>query len=258
MLCQTFTNTIWDNMPEISLIIVDNLQHDLAKFSIEKTIQHIDPKEIIIFSDRNFYEGSKFVNIKKNISIFDYSEIILKHLWLYLETDYALIIQWDGMATDRMLWSDEYLNYDYIGAPWDGNDQYRVGNGGFSLRSKKLIDALRDTEIQLGRQSRELEDAAICREYRQLLEQKYSITYAPYDIAKNFSFELNFTGNTFGFHGIWNTAKFFSEKELDYIIDNMPVYIWKTEWKYRRLLQELSQRGFKSLISKCMSMINNI
>jgi len=245
-------------MNNISLVIVDNIQHDLAKFSIDQTIKHLDPYEIIVFSDRNFYPGSKFVNIKKHIRIFDYSEIILKHLWLYLESEYALIIQWDGMAVNRMSWSNEYLNYDYIGAPWDGNDQYRVGNGGFSLRSKKLIDALRDTEIQLGKQSGELEDAAICREYRPLLEQKYSITYAPYDIAKNFSFELNFTGNTFGFHGIWNTARFFSYQDLEYIIDHMPVYIWKTEWKYQRLLNILANRGFNLLISKCYSNIRNV
>jgi hypothetical protein len=41
----------------------------------------------------------------------------------------------------------DFLQYDYIGAPWDSswfpfNKQYRVGNGGFSLRTRSKILAL--------------------------------------------------------------------------------------------------------------------
>jgi len=244
-------------MPNLSLVIVDNLQHDLAKFSIEQTLTQIDANEVILFSDRNFFPGSKFINIRKNITVFDYSEIILKHLWLYLETDYALIIQWDGMAIDKNSWNNNFYNYDYIGAPWNSQSLHNVGNGGFSLRSKKLIDALRDNDIQLGRQSGELEDAAICKEFRTYLEDKYQIKFAPYDLAKDFSFELDYTNKTFGFHGIWNTARFFNSKQLEYIIENIPNYIWKTDWKCRRLIQILIEKQFIDLVYKCKEKMNN-
>ena len=245
-------------MNNISLIIVDNLQHDLARFSIEETLKHINAKEIILFSDRNFFPESKFVNIKKSISVFDYSDIILKHLWLYLETDYALIIQWDGMAIDKNYWTSDFYKYDYIGAPWNDQPGYNIGNGGFSFRSKKLIHALRDTKITLGQQSGELEDIAICKEFRNYLEETYDIKYAPYNVAKNFSFELDFTNNTFGFHGIWNIGRFFTYNQLEYIIENIPNHIWKTSWKVNRLLQVLQDNNFHSLIDKCKEKYANL
>ena len=33
-----------------------------------------------------------------------------------------------------------FFDYDYIGAPWPNNFVNRVGNGGFSLRSKKFLE----------------------------------------------------------------------------------------------------------------------
>jgi hypothetical protein len=41
----------------------------------------------------------------------------------------------------------DFLQYDYIGAPWDlswysGDENYLVGNGGFSLRTRSKILAL--------------------------------------------------------------------------------------------------------------------
>ena len=52
-----------------------------------------------------------------------------------------LIIQHDGFILNHKAWDNEFLNYDYIGAPvyWMGNKLIEVGNGGFSLRSKKLL-----------------------------------------------------------------------------------------------------------------------
>ncbi|SAL48353.1 hypothetical protein AWB74_02212 [Caballeronia arvi] len=38
-------------------------------------------------------------------------------LWRFIETEYALIVQDDGWILDIGNWSDEFLSYDYIGAP---------------------------------------------------------------------------------------------------------------------------------------------
>lgn len=243
-------------MSNISLVIVDNLQHELAKFSIDQTCKHTNPKDIIVFSDRDFYPGSRFVPIKKTITVYDYSEIILKHLWLYLETDYVLLIQWDGMAVNRTAWDDRFLNYDYIGSPWPWHPiNQQVGNGGFSLRSRRLIHALRDKHIQLGGESGELEDAAICREFRPLLESRYKIKFADYDLAKKFSLENVVSDNVFGFHGIWNAVRYFSDKELEYIIKNMPDHVWKTSWKYQRFFELLAEKNHLDLLRICQTRI---
>src|ERR1700687_3454326 len=44
-------------------------------------------------------------------------------------------------------WREEFLGCDYIGAQWFWHDDaMRVGNGGFSLRSRKLLLALQDLD----------------------------------------------------------------------------------------------------------------
>ena len=63
------------------------------------------------------------------------------------DTDYVLIIQEDGFPMRSGL-TDFVGKYDYLGAPWVRHStyydlypyKYCVGNGGFSLRSKKLCE----------------------------------------------------------------------------------------------------------------------
>lgn len=245
-------------MKTVTLVIVDNVNHELAKFSIEQTLQNVNCRDIVVFSDYNFYPCTKFIPIKKQISLYDYSDIVVNHLWLYVETEYALVIQWDGMAVDKSKWTDEFLNYDYIGAPWDGDiNGNRVGNGGFSLRSKKLIEALRDTKIQLGGVSGQNEDAVICGEFKEYLEKQYSISYSPYELAKQFAIEGKYYGPSLGFHGIWNSARYFSYRQLEYIIQHMPTHIWKTPSKYYPFFSLLQARGFRPLVEFSMEQIKN-
>lgn len=239
-------------MKDITLIIVDNSNHELAKFAIEKTLSTIPCKEVITFSDRPIIEGAKFIPIKGKIDLYDYSTIMVKHLWLHVETEYALTIQWDGMAVNRNLWTDDFYNYDYIGAIWPWPIQgIQMGNGGFSFRSRKLIDALRDTEIQIGTPlSGQNEDIAIAVEYRKLLTEKYGINYAPLDLARRFSTENEWLGLTFGFHGLWNIPRFLPRNEVEYIIDSIPDYYWKDPSKTQSLINTLVEQDYRDLAYK--------
>jgi len=76
----------------------------------------------------------------------NYSFYMSKVLHQHLTSDFALVVQYDSGIVNPDAWTDEFLEYDYIGAPWRelphltdffGNS-VRVGNGGFSLRSRKL------------------------------------------------------------------------------------------------------------------------
>ncbi len=78
----------------------------------------------------------------------------------HIETPHVLLVQWDGYAINPGAWRSEFLDVDYIGAKWYWQtDGPRVGNGGFSLRSRKLLEALRDPRIVLA----EAEDVTIGR-----------------------------------------------------------------------------------------------
>jgi Hsp90 protein/Protein of unknown function (DUF5672)/Histidine kinase-, DNA gyrase B-, and HSP90-like ATPase len=131
----------------------------------------------------------------------DYSKFMIKNVHEYVQTDYVLIIQWDGFILNPDAWDDTFLQYDYIGAPWDFTDRYNVGNGGFSLRSKRLLSILsHDKHIT----NFHPEDLQIGRAYREYLEAK-GVRFAPDSIAARFSIEGNKRygykwNNEFGFH----------------------------------------------------------
>jgi hypothetical protein len=131
-----------------------------------------------------------------------YSEFILTKLARYLTTSHVLLVQWDGFAINRSAWDEGFLEYDYVGAPWPQfAPPCNVGNGGFSIRSRQLLDAILDTEILLHAP----EDVCICRTNRQVLETRHGIKFAPESVAARFAFERTIPVEpTFGFHGLFN------------------------------------------------------
>jgi hypothetical protein len=79
----------------------------------------------------------------------------------------VLVAQWDGFVWQHRMWDPAFLDYDYIGAPWpahltrgEQHRNHRVGNGGFSLRSRKLQQFLaEDPRVEVT----DNEDVVICR-----------------------------------------------------------------------------------------------
>jgi hypothetical protein len=70
---------------------------------------------------------------------------VLHELHHYIDSDFVLLVEWDGYIINPTAWTNEFLNFDYIGAVWGHHkDGFRVGNGGFSLRSRKLLLATRE------------------------------------------------------------------------------------------------------------------
>ena len=145
----------------ISLVLVTSINHELAEFSLRKSIQSKKFDEVLIFSDKKIpiNHPHRHISISNTFSRTDYSIFCLKHMYQYIETDHVLIVQPDGMAVNSQYWDDDFLNYDYIGPPYNINEtatnealveyfglkEYKnvnkwiVGNGGFSLRTRKLM-----------------------------------------------------------------------------------------------------------------------
>ncbi len=129
-----------------------------------------------------------------------YSDFLLTRLVDYVATSHCLIVQWDGHVLNAARWRAEFLEQDYIGASWpqfsDGHD---VGNGGFSLRSRRLMEVCRDPAFQ----SYHPEDVAIGRVNRNWLEVK-GMRFASRALADIFSTERSGDVSTsFGYHGAW-------------------------------------------------------
>jgi hypothetical protein len=185
---------------DTTLVCVDCRYHDLAADALSRVLERCRFERVLFFTDLDIHlPGVETVRIAPISSIQAYSHFILKELDRYIETAFALVMQYDGYVLNGACWSSDFQDYDYVGAPWKYADGMAVGNGGFSLRSKRLLRALQDPEIA----SLNPEDLAVCRTYRPLLEKRHGIRFAPPDVAARFSFEsLPPAGPTFGFHGI--------------------------------------------------------
>jgi hypothetical protein len=141
-----------------------------------------------------------------------YSKFLLRRLVDHVETSHALCIQWDGYILDAAKWDPAFLDCDYIGAPWPHfRDTYKVGNGGFSLRSRRLLAA----SARLPDDTGEPEDVMICRTSRPALERDNGIVFATTDLASRFAFERQRASlPTFGFHGIFNMVDLVAPAEI--------------------------------------------
>lgn len=201
-------------LPNISLCIVDTLNYSKCITALRQSMKDINFGEVLIFSDIDYAKHElsassyKFIEIDRLDNTIDYSQYITKQLPKHVNLDYVLIIQWDGYVIDMMNWQESFLDYDYIGAEWapkhwNNYTKNLMGNGGFSLRSKKLMDiVMKDNLIDI----KGNEDAYICYYYKKYLES-YGIKFAPVQIARQFSFEEIKMDKTFGFHGVSNLNK---------------------------------------------------
>jgi hypothetical protein len=83
-----------------------------------------------------------------------YDEFCVKRLGECFTTEHAMVVQLDGFPVRWDKWDEEFLSYDYVGAPWPEGwlraggieSDARVGNGGCSLRSRRLCAALAEAE----------------------------------------------------------------------------------------------------------------
>jgi FkbM family methyltransferase len=186
-------------VPDTTLVCVDCRNHELALSALRRSMAQCRFERALFLTDRPVdAPGIDVVLIPPIASIADYSRFMVKSLADHVRTGFALVVQYDGYVLAGARWEAAFQDYDYVGAPWGRPS--RVGNGGFSLRSQKLLRALRDPRIE---HNLVPEDLAICETYRSLLETEHGIRFAPPEVAARFSFEtLTPPGPTLGFHGI--------------------------------------------------------
>lgn len=150
----------------------------------------------------------------KNIDDWNYK--IIYELHNYVQTDFAFLFHADGYPINAAAWREEFLDYDYIGAPWPlPQDDYsyrttdgetiRVGNS-VSLRSRKILEL--PSKLNLKWDSyygNTNEDGFLCVHNKQTLEEN-GVKFAPLEVAKYFSKEHEIPENkgiqTFAFHQV--------------------------------------------------------
>ncbi len=189
-------------LPNVTLIALTNQDVKGHLDAFEKSTKDIE------------WGDAKIIFDFKSNSINEWNRKIIYELHNYVQTDFAMLIHADGYVIRPDLWRPEFLDYDYIGAPWPlPTDDYsyrtpdgeliRVGNS-VSIRSKRIMEL--PSKLALPWKSyygNTNEDGFLCCHNRMEL-QRQGATFAPLEVAKYFSKEREIEENkdlsTFAFH----------------------------------------------------------
>lgn len=190
-------------LPQVTLCAVSSVNVKATVRALEASLAQIDAGAALLLTDsqvRPDHPGIRVVPIAPIPSARAYSDFLLTRLVDHIDTSHCLVIQWDGHVLDAGRWQPEFLDHDYIGASWpqfdDGHD---VGNGGFSLRSRRLMQLCRDPAFRRDHP----EDVAIGRTNRAWLEGQ-GMRFASRALADRFAAErAGDVTASFGYHGAW-------------------------------------------------------
>jgi len=194
------------NLPNITLLVLHMTGKPFPISGLEECIKHADFGDIrVLTSDKNFYHPEINAKIIPPIRTMDeYSLFFIKDFWRTFDTDFCLTAHPDGFIVNPECWTNEFLNYDYIGSPWNlQGSRFRdklghpaVGNGGFSLRSKKICRYVSENYLVIN----DNED----KYYSNCLDcdKPDHIKYPPVNLALQFAQETLLDKNIrpFGFH----------------------------------------------------------
>jgi hypothetical protein len=211
-------------LPEVTLVCVDTREPAFALRAMQRSMAGIAFGDAVLFTEAARLREPAPAGIRVATARVDtieaYSEFMLHGLLSHTRTSHLLVVQWDGFVTRAQQWLPQFMEYDYIGARWhDRPREQSVGNGGFSLRSRRLLVALQDPALQVSHP----EDVCICVHNRDLLERKHQIRIAPPELAERFAYErLPPAGPTLGFHGLFNLPREMPPDELMRFLQAMP------------------------------------
>lgn len=240
-------------LAQVTLCAVDTRTPALAALSLQRSMAGIQFARAVLFTDRwtppQALPGIELVQIPTLRSGADYSQFVLRELPAHVNTSHVLVTQWDGFVLDAAAWTDEFLRYDYVGAVWpDEPAAQAVGNGGFSLRSARLLAAGMDPRIT----ETHPEDQMLCRRHRVLLETVHGVRFAPVELARRFAFENESPrGATFGFHGPYNLPRVLDEGRLLDVVEQLPDEFFRSR-DARRLARALLKHRMPSAAKRLL------
>ena len=206
------------DLPNVTLIAMTSVKIPQTIKALQYSMRNINFGAIKIVSDvtpENLPDQITHEFTEKMSNIDEWNHDIIYKLGKHVDTEFLILIHDDGFIINPEMWRDEFLKYDYIGAPWPlPNDDFsyrdingeliRVGNS-VSLRSKKLTDLASELKLEWKSfHGFSNEDGFICVNYRHVYKE-HGMKFADIDVAKYFSHETQLPETIgikpFAFHG---------------------------------------------------------
>ena len=190
-------------LPNVTLAAMTSVNLYETIHALAYSMRGIEFGEVVLITHRKPFFLPKGIHYKhtsklKDIDAFNYKMVY--ELAEHIDTEFVLLVHYDGFVVHPESWRDEFLDYDYIGSPWPlpkNNYAYRdakgeicrVGNS-VSIRSKKLLQfpkqaALKWEKMPDGNYN---EDTFLCCKYKNVIEEA-GMRFAPIEVAKYFGHE---------------------------------------------------------------------
>jgi hypothetical protein len=203
-------------------VIVEPRKHPALSFVLQNVATHLSSDwKILVFhgKDNNEYVRTIIGKMKDplrflppiqldidNLSMEQYNAVLMSQaFYRCIPTETLLIFQTDTMILEPTQ-LQEFLSYDYVGAPWKTG---HVGNGGFSLRKKsKMI-----TVITTVNPFHVNEDVYFS------MQKIVPLKKPAFEDAQRFSVETVFHPSPFGIHAPWKNLSF---EEMDQLVVRYP------------------------------------
>ena len=215
-------------LPNVTLLAVTSVEIEQHQISLKISSQNIEFGAVKLLSSllpEKKYSDIEYVSVAP-MGRADANRFLIENLHKYFETSHCLFIQADSFVVNADLWKEEFLEFDYIGAPWPNEIHINpnpelssgissplvlnmkencVGSGGFSLRSRKLLKTVAKINFDSLKFPFKNEDVIICHYlYKEMIDK--GIRFAPPKLAAQFSMEDvhhlygQDVNSVFGFH----------------------------------------------------------
>jgi len=143
------------NLPNVTLVAITSIEIEKTIKALQYSCRGINFGEVKLITDANVSpNGITIVKCPRLNSKDEYSKFLVYNLHKHIDTDFSINISYSGFIVNPEKWTDEFLNYDYVGALWPVGHNFRdkfgrlirVGNG-IALRSKKLLLLAYDLDL---------------------------------------------------------------------------------------------------------------
>src|SRR5690348_15547546 len=94
------------SLPQVTLVVFTSINLEEHYKALEYS------KRGIKWGDVKFITDHRLENIN------DWCKGVIFDLRHYITTDFCMLIHDDGFVVNPESWNPDWLNYDYIGAPW--------------------------------------------------------------------------------------------------------------------------------------------
>ena len=199
-------------LPNVTLLAVTSVEIEEHQMSLKISSQNIEFGAVKLLSSsppEKKYSDIEYVSVKP-MGMTDQNRFMMENLHKYFETSHCLYVEAHSFVVNVDLWKEEFLEFDYIGGPWPNKIQMNpnligtpglpgpipilnmkencVGNGGFSLRSRKLLKTVAKINYDSLKFPIKNEDLLICHYlYKEMIDK--GIRFAPPKLAAQFAME---------------------------------------------------------------------